>query len=192
MLPFVSAPPFLHLSLSPTDFPCGSYTTARVFNNSTQPLLLEQSYISNTKYTVRRANRPIACLVWREVQPCLEAWSASIQRLHSSRETEWSVEKIWPIVFSHQQYLIATTCLAQHCFLLSCTIDTGFFFIPALTCSYLPCIYSSHVILVSLFRGFDWTPWTPLVRKWVDPNLVLEIAWIISKHMHTTQTCGKS
>lgn len=73
MLPFVSAPPFLHLSLSPTDFSRGSYTTARVFSNSTQPLLLEQSYLSNTKYTVRRANRPIACLVWREVQPCLEA-----------------------------------------------------------------------------------------------------------------------
>ena len=28
--------------------------------------------------------------------------------------------------------------------------------------SYLPCIYSSHVILLSLFRGFDWTPGTPL------------------------------
>jgi len=86
MLPFVSAPPFLHLSLSPTDFPRGSYTTARVFNNSTQPLLLEQSYISNTKYTVRRANRPIACLVWREVQPlyggmkCLQTEAAQQPR----------------------------------------------------------------------------------------------------------------
>jgi len=28
----------------------------------------------------------------------------------------------------------------------------AFLLIPAMTCSYLPCIYSSHVILLSLFR----------------------------------------
>jgi len=38
----------------------------------------------------------------------------------------------------------------------------AFLLIPALTCSYLPCIYSGQVILVGLYRGFTPSGYGPV------------------------------
>ena len=69
--------------------------------------------------------------------------------------------KFLAIVYNHQQEL-SKQLHALHCtgttFCYPTLYNTRFSLIPAMTCSYLPCIYSSHLILVSLFRGFEPPP----------------------------------
>lgn len=74
---------------------------------------------------------------------CLEAWST--QMLYSRQETG----SFFGHCFHSSRAVIATTYM--HC------TGTGFCF----RAQHLPCIYSSHMTLVSLYRGFDRPPWTP-------------------------------
>ena len=93
-----------------------------------------------------KASRPIA---QRGVQSCLAGSSAVVCM---------EAEKKNPIL-SMVSRLLCSLCMKA--------------FHASRTCSYLHCIYSSHMILVSLFRVFEWTPEPPLALGLASHLLVL-------------------
>ena len=110
-----------------------------------------------------------------KVQSRVEAWSASIQRLYSSWETV--MNEILLAIIS----VIGKSCRSNFmhtgialCF---CTpYNTGFLLIHARTCNHQTYIYSSRLILVSLFSAVNQTlSWTKVVTQYLfgDSNLAI-------------------
>ena len=60
----------------------------------------------------------------------------------------------------HSTFMLCTALTLLYAFVYY--VKLAFLLIPAITCSYMPCRYSCHVILASLFRKFDQPPRTPL------------------------------
>ena len=54
-------------------------------------------------------------------------------------------------------------CIVWHCSQLPCTTEHWHFFWSSVTCSYM---HSSHMVLVSSFRGFDQPLTLPWLRVW--------------------------
>jgi len=91
---------------------------------------------------------------------------SSVSCLHTETEQQLrncanDGKRFLAIIFSHQQEL--SYQLHVYMYALHCTVtafcsrahDTklAFILIPAMTCSYMPCSYSSHVLLVGYLGG---------------------------------------
>ena len=125
--------------------------------------------------------RPIASLVQRGVRSPLETYCT--EAVQQPRKRAKCRKLFWPSfsvigMSSYDNFMLCTALV-----LLSASVHNttpAFLLIPALTCSYLPCIYSGHMLLVGLLRGFNRTYRT--YRTLPPPATDLHI----STKVHTT------
>ena len=100
-------------------------------------------------------------LVQRGVRSCMEA--RNVQGFLNSQEITWSVENCNLAIIFNDQQEPSQQLDALYCLLCLCTTQHfGSCLDPWLAATCLAWIlHSSHVILVSLFRGFNRTPGIP-------------------------------
>ena len=100
------------------------------------------------------SHRPVASLVWRG------GWS-HLEHCRAAEKLNEAGKAFFGLSFSvinkgpHCDFMLCTALALLPVFTIQHWLSFG-------PCSYLPCIYSSHVILVSLFRGVDRPPRPPL------------------------------
>jgi len=115
-------------------------------------------------------------------QPCMDGGSilCAGKCLHVEAAQQWETwKKISPffLVINKSSHSNFMPCTAQALVSVSTHNTTlALLLIPAVTCSYMLYIYSSHMRSLSSFRGFDRTPWAPLWATgllWHWPGLVV-------------------
>ena len=125
------------------------------------------------------SHRPVASLVWRG------GWS-HLEHCRAAEKLNEAGKAFFGLSFSvinkgpHCDFMLCTALALLPVFTIQHWLSFG-------PCSYLPCIYSSHVILVSLFRGVDRPPRPPLPPppSWLQ---VCQTLWMLQLTSDSTCT----